>query len=292
MKEHRIIAVGIIVVTLLLQPADADQIFAGASVSFAGSSGSLVTGGIAFYRDLRPYGLWMHMEPFGLVWRPAVAASDMRWRPYLNNGYWVTRGSARYWESFYKWGSIVFHYGRWYKSDNFGWVWVPDTTWGPAWVTWMNEEGLCGWAPMPPSASHCREYAVEHEFAVLRDDFVFVVWRDLFRTDVAWHVVYRRPMRDDCVSCRPPAYDHCCSQPNLPTVRSTPAVASRRASGVQNVVVGNSAARTSKPVVTRSSSYVMSRSAPVKTDSAQSSVSSKGGRAGSIANVVKRFGNK
>src|SRR5439155_23110527 len=32
----------------------------------------------------------------------------------------------------------------------YGWVWVPDTTWGPSWVDWRFGGGYVGWAPLPP----------------------------------------------------------------------------------------------------------------------------------------------
>jgi hypothetical protein len=37
----------------------------------------------------------------------------------------------------------------------YGWVWVPDTVWGPAWVGWREGGNYIGWAPLPPG---CREF--------------------------------------------------------------------------------------------------------------------------------------
>lgn len=33
-----------------------------------------------------------------------------------------------------------------------GWVWVPDTEWAPAWVSWRTNDHYVGWAPLPPEA--------------------------------------------------------------------------------------------------------------------------------------------
>ena len=35
-----------------------------------------------------------------------------------------------------------------------GWVWMPDTTWGPSWVSWRYTSSHCGWAPLPPRAHY------------------------------------------------------------------------------------------------------------------------------------------
>src|SRR5689334_4879753 len=42
-------------------------------------------------------------------------------------------------------------YGTWYNDSDYGWVWVPGYTWGPAWVTWQYTDDYVGWAPLPPS---------------------------------------------------------------------------------------------------------------------------------------------
>jgi len=46
------------------------------------------------------------------------------------------------------------HYGRWAYSDYYGrWVWLPDTTWGPAWVEWRMSGDDLGWAPLAPTVA-------------------------------------------------------------------------------------------------------------------------------------------
>jgi hypothetical protein len=49
-------------------------------------------------------------------------------------------------------GWATSHYGRWGFSQAVGgWVWAPDLTWGPSWVTWSQSGGDFGWSPMLPT---------------------------------------------------------------------------------------------------------------------------------------------
>jgi hypothetical protein len=50
-------------------------------------------------------------------------------------------------------GWITYHYGRWYYDNYYGWVWMPDDVWAPAWVEWRYDDDYIGWAPLPPYAS-------------------------------------------------------------------------------------------------------------------------------------------
>jgi len=102
-----------------------------------------------FYTELSPHGSWVALSPFGWVWRPAVARrSD--WRPYYSSGNWMWTDYGWYWQSYYSWGNVPFHYGRWVLDGRHGWVWIPDGVWGPSWVSWRYSPGYCGWAPLPP----------------------------------------------------------------------------------------------------------------------------------------------
>src|SRR5205823_2071193 len=56
------------------------------------------------------------------------------------------------WDSAEPFGWVVFHYGRWVFLADTGWCWVQDTEWGPAWVSFRNNEEYIGWAPLPPEA--------------------------------------------------------------------------------------------------------------------------------------------
>ncbi len=49
-------------------------------------------------------------------------------------------------------GEIVYHYGRWYYDDYYGWIWIPDYEWAPAWVDWRYDDDYIGWAPLSPYA--------------------------------------------------------------------------------------------------------------------------------------------
>lgn len=105
-----------------------------------------------FYDSLSPYGAWVNVDGYGWCWQPTVAVVQPGWRPYCHGGNWLWTDSGWYWYSDYSWGWAPFHYGRWHRHQRHGWVWHPGTVWGPAWVTWRQSEGYCGWAPLPPDA--------------------------------------------------------------------------------------------------------------------------------------------
>jgi hypothetical protein len=102
-----------------------------------------------FYSQLNPYGSWMQMNDGLVVWRPHVAA---RWSPYTY-GNWMWTDCGWYWNSDESFGDVVYHYGRWYDDDYYGWIWVPDYEWGPAWVDWRYDDNYIGWTPLPPYAN-------------------------------------------------------------------------------------------------------------------------------------------
>jgi hypothetical protein len=101
----------------------------------------------AFYQQLAPYGRWFSMSPYGSVWSPYGIAAD--WRPYTN-GEWIYTDDGWTWLSDDNWGWATDHYGRWFFDTLYGWVWVPDTVWSPAWVSWRYGNGWIGWAPLSP----------------------------------------------------------------------------------------------------------------------------------------------
>lgn len=102
-----------------------------------------------FYDELSPYGTWINDPEYGYVWRPEVDQAEFR--PYYTNGRWAMTEYGNTWVSNYDWGWAPFHYGRWMYNRYNNWVWLPDTTWGPAWVDWRSGGGNYGWAPMGPS---------------------------------------------------------------------------------------------------------------------------------------------
>jgi hypothetical protein len=106
-----------------------------------------------FYSPLNSYGDWITLPAYGRVWRPTVTVVNAQWRPYYHGGRWIYTDCGWYWQSDYSWGWAVFHYGRWCYVDRHRWVWIPDTVWAPAWVSWRRSETHCGWAPLPPGAT-------------------------------------------------------------------------------------------------------------------------------------------
>ncbi|RZK41611.1 MAG: hypothetical protein EOO90_10530 [Pedobacter sp.] len=105
----------------------------------------------SFYDELSPYGQWINDPQYGYVWRPDVDQDEFR--PYYTNGRWVMTEYGNTWVSNYDWGWAPFHYGRWVHNRYNNWVWIPDTVWGPAWVSWRSGGGYYGWAPLGPSIS-------------------------------------------------------------------------------------------------------------------------------------------
>ncbi|MEJ7556891.1 MAG: DUF6600 domain-containing protein [Pedobacter sp.] len=102
----------------------------------------------SFYDELSPYGTWIQDPQYGYVWRPDVEQGEFR--PYYTNGRWAMTEYGNTWVSDYDWGWAPFHYGRWVYNRYSQWVWIPDTVWGPAWVSWRSGGGYYGWAPMGP----------------------------------------------------------------------------------------------------------------------------------------------
>ncbi len=103
-----------------------------------------------FYQPLSPFGEWLQIDGGFYAWRPTHV--QFGWRPYLY-GHWAWTDFGWYWVSTEPFGWAVYHYGRWYDDDYYGWIWVPDRTWGPAWVEWRCNDDYLGWAPLPPYAT-------------------------------------------------------------------------------------------------------------------------------------------
>ncbi len=102
-----------------------------------------------FYSQLSPHGTWIEIDAGLVVWRPAFVRRG--WAPY-SMGRWVWTEYGWYWDSYEAFGHIVYHYGRWYYDDYYGWIWIPDYEWAPAWVEWRYDDYYIGWAPLPPYA--------------------------------------------------------------------------------------------------------------------------------------------
>jgi hypothetical protein len=107
-----------------------------------------------FYNQLAPYGQWEQLDPYGSVWQPYNTSPG--WKPYTD-GYWVYTDYGWTYQADNDWAWAAYHYGRWAHNENLGWVWVPGTTWGPAWVAWRRGGQYVGWAPLPPEAEWSEE---------------------------------------------------------------------------------------------------------------------------------------
>ena len=102
-----------------------------------------------FYSSLAPHGEWIELNSGMYGWRPMRMHAG--WRPYLY-GRWVWTDFGWYWVSNEQFGWATYHYGRWTRLARRGWVWVPDTQWAPAWVSWRHSDRYTGWAPLPPES--------------------------------------------------------------------------------------------------------------------------------------------
>ena len=102
-----------------------------------------------FHDNLESYGDWREVGDYGYCWQPRDVGRN--WRPY-SDGCWLYTDAGWTWDSEEPYSWAVYHYGRWARVAHVGWVWVPGTEWGPAWVSWRRSARHVGWAPLPPDA--------------------------------------------------------------------------------------------------------------------------------------------
>lgn len=122
-----------------------------------------------FFQALAPYGLWQQDRRFGKVWAPF----DVNYRPY-HDGTWQLTSYGFTWISSEPFAWATCHYGRWFFKEG-RWLWQPNTTWAPAWVSWREtSSGMYGWAPLPPEAT----------MYVAEERWHFVPAQQLFRPDL------------------------------------------------------------------------------------------------------------
>src|ERR671919_140310 len=105
---------------------------------------------VTFYDALSPYGDWIFVPGFGRVWRPWQHVVGFGFVPYASGGRWEYTSVGWVFESDWPWGGIAFHYGRWFYLHGEGWLWAPDTVWGPAWVDWRFGGGDACLVALPP----------------------------------------------------------------------------------------------------------------------------------------------
>jgi hypothetical protein len=125
------------------------------------SSGA-APGGVSFgifYNSLSPHGAWIHASAGVYAWHPDGVGEG--WRPYYN-GRWVWTDDGWFWDSDEPWAWAVYHYGRWYEDDEYGWVWVPGYDWSPAWVEWRYGGDCMGWAPLGPYAVFSMSWGIHY----------------------------------------------------------------------------------------------------------------------------------
>jgi len=134
-----------------------------------------------FYKALAPYGNWLDVGG-DTVWQPEEVKAVPGWRPYCNQGHWVSTDRGWAWQSEYAWGWAAFHYGRWSKHSQYGYIWTPGTTWAPAWVNWRESDRHIGWAPLPPDAQYEEGVGLlidgeaTLEFGLHESDYCFILF--------------------------------------------------------------------------------------------------------------------
>ncbi len=109
-----------------------------------------------FYDNLSDQGNWIEVADYGYCFQPNVATANANWRPY-SDGYWAYTDVGWTWVSYEDFGWATYHYGRWSRLADYGWVWVPGYEWAPAWVSWRTGGDYVGWAPLPASANQVYE---------------------------------------------------------------------------------------------------------------------------------------
>ncbi len=142
MKKMKRILMALAIMTMSLPIAQKTRADADVSVDF-------------FYNNLND-GNWVEVADYGYCWQPSVAVSNSDWRPYAD-GYWAYTDVGWTWVSNEDFGWATYHYGRWLRLEEQGWVWVPGYEWGPAWVSWRTGGDYVGWAPLPPTRGRVYE---------------------------------------------------------------------------------------------------------------------------------------
>jgi hypothetical protein len=139
---------------------------------------------------LDPYGSWVDDPNYGTVWAPSPNETGDDFAPYVTAGHWAYDGDY-VWVSDYPWGWVAFHYGRWQRIVERGWVWIPGRLYAAAWVVWrLGTDGYdyIGWAPMAPAWAWRGGIAVGVALAAW-EPFVFCPPGDLFASAIATRVV-------------------------------------------------------------------------------------------------------
>lgn len=90
-------------------------------------------------------GSWVYVARYGrYCFRPRVPAD---WRPY-SSGTWRFTPSGMTWVAYEPWGWLPSHFGTWVFDETYGWLWIPDWVYSPAWVFWIYTPSWVGWCPV------------------------------------------------------------------------------------------------------------------------------------------------
>jgi hypothetical protein len=108
---------------------------------------------LEMFADLRFYGSWFDIYPYGWVWRPIVVSD---WAP-MTLGHWVWTIYGWMWVSYDPFGWATYNYGYWVNDFTFGWVWVPECQWYPVRCEWLTWDDYVGWAPYPAPGVRFRD---------------------------------------------------------------------------------------------------------------------------------------
>ena len=135
-----------------------------------------------FVNILSSQGNWHRNEQWGWVWQPRNAPPW--WRPYASGTWIATKDFGMVWHSYESFGWAVYHYGRWVHQPDEGWFWVPDTEWGPGWVSWRAGNGYVGWAPMPPKSPGDFGVSIEDGCGTPPQSWLFVPENQLLTANV------------------------------------------------------------------------------------------------------------
>lgn len=113
-----------------------------------------------FGPHLDPYGAWVTVPGYSQqLWQPSPNYVGADFYPYGTGGQWLYTNAGWVFESDYPFGWAVFHYGRWTRHFDYGWLWMPGTAWGPSWVSWRFGGPYIGWAPLGPYGPAGYQYA-------------------------------------------------------------------------------------------------------------------------------------
>ncbi len=102
-----------------------------------------------FVAPLSQYGSWVSDNGV-TAFQPSSQIVGTDFTPYASQGQWSATTQGWQFQSSLPFSWATYHYGRWYQSPRYGWLWVADTKWAPSWCEWRYGGGYTGWAPIAP----------------------------------------------------------------------------------------------------------------------------------------------